>query len=86
MKEWEKVAAIPDRGHGKNRLKNGVPDSYQIELKPGEIIRRPDTVNGSQSTYNHSFAAQGRTDYHAVSRTVDGVRYLYVWRDAETVQ
>ena len=70
---WEQAEEVPPaKRRGRSRL----------ELAPGEVRRRIHPKPGTSSNYNVMFRQQGRTDYHAANRTVDNVRYLYIWRDA----
>ena len=71
MKQWETVTEIPEPAKG--RLD-------RIFLEPGQIKRSP-CGRSTAAGYQTSFKKQGRTDYHAIQRTVDGIRYLYIWRD-----
>lgn len=74
--EWvEVVGGVPPRAS------SGRP---RITLNPGEMRMRAVGETTSGGTYKRQFARDGRTDYHAAIRTVDGVRYLYIWRDAIT--
>lgn len=80
--QWETAESVPERSKGHGRSSGRRPGSWQIELAPGQVNRRT-VPAGTRSVgnYNRNFIKQGRTDYHAAIRTVDGVRYLYIWRD-----
>ncbi|GEM_PF-6713437 len=73
MSDWVETDEIP----GGDRKPPGRP---RLELAPGQKRYR---VVGPRfsSDYEFRFQAQGRTDYHACVRTVDGERRLYIWRD-----
>lgn len=54
----------------------------RLLLEPGQIIRMElfsATANGS--SHNKRFYEQERYDYHASVKTVNGKRWLYIWRD-----
>lgn len=74
VKQWE-AAELPlnltTEGRGRPR----------IILEPGKAIRRQVSSKTTSNIYEKTFQQQGRPDYHAAVRTVDGVRYLYIWRD-----
>ena len=74
MKDYEKVDVLPPPVQT-------TPKSKRIVLAPGEILRRPVTSASSGGNYQAAFLSQGRPDYHAATRTVDGIKYLYLWRD-----
>ena len=73
MSSWETVESLPPSNYGAPHEK--------IILGAGEIRRRLVKGGSTAGNYNTAFKKQGRNDYHAASRTVDGVRYLYIWRD-----
>ena len=74
MTEWEKVDAVPTtKTHG-----GGNP---KLRLAPGEVIRRVVAPQRSAGTYSSRFRKYGQHDYHSIRRTVDGVAYIYIWRD-----
>lgn len=72
MAEWEKVDSVP-------KAKAGAPARF--ELAPGEVVRKVVKSNSTATGLTSNFKRQGRTDYHAGMRTIDGVRYVYIWRD-----
>ena len=72
MNNWETADSIPPLMRKRKLV---------ITLAPGQIIRRVVRDNASSSAYNALFSRTGRTDYHATSRTVESVNYLYIWRD-----
>lgn len=71
MGKWEAVTEIPPTGRG----------NKAIELQPGEKRRIATLHVYSAGNYLASFRKQGKTDYHAVTRKIDGVVYIYIWRD-----
>ena len=73
---WEQTDAVPPSRQGLQPS-----NRYAIVLEPGEIRRRETNTTGAASSLTKDFKEQGRVDYHAVQRKVDGVLYVYIWRD-----
>ena len=72
MRDWETVDSVPAR------VRPG-RDGAILTLKPGQIVRR--VVIGKSGGGNNVWMARKGPDYHSGQRTVDGQRYLYIWRD-----
>lgn len=73
---WETATEIPRiRGRGTYSR-----STRRLQIEPGQIIRRP-VINSTGGQYTSAFKRQGRTDLHVATRTVDGQRWLYIWRD-----
>ena len=74
---WEHVGdgVVPRR-----RVKGG-RRSYLPYLAPGDVKRKITGGSGEAVALQALFAWLGVDDHHAETRTVDKVRYVYMWRD-----
>lgn len=74
---WETTETVPNQN--RSRIRMNVP-----VLQPGQIMRRVAKSASSAHYYRKIFAKNGAAGYNAVSRTIDGQIYVYIWRDSAT--